>query len=216
MFTGIIQELGTVTRVERTQGLVRLSVAAPKIASKVQRLDSVAVNGVCLSVVSVRQQLIGFEVIRETQALTTLSGLRRGHRVNLEPSLGVCDRLSGHLVFGHVDGIGRIAARRQLAGELVLEVQVETGLRRWVVPKGPVAIDGISLTVGRALRALSFTVHVIPETLRLTTLGQLGVGARVNVEIDYFAKLLWQFVREGTRRHPVPRPGRLVGSPEPL
>ena len=195
MFTGIIQEVGTVARVERSRGLVRLTITVPKIASRVERLDSVAVNGVCLSVVAVRHGTIRFEIIGETQRLTTLRTLRSGERVNVEPSLLVLDRLSGHVVFGHVDGVGTVVSRRQLQGELVLTIRLASALRKSLVPKGPVAVDGVSLTVGRALGLSTFTVHLIPETLRQTTLASRRVGDGVNIELDYLAKLTWQFVR---------------------
>ena len=204
MFTGIIQELGTVERVERSRGLLRLSVHAPKTASKVGRLESVAVSGVCLSVVDLRHGTMTFEVIRETQSLTTLGSLHRGDRVNLEPSLSVSDRLSGHFVFGHVDGIGTVAARRELDGEVRLDLRVPAALRRFLVAKGPVAVDGVSLTVGRVVRGSTVTVHLIPETMRQTTLGAVQAGTAVNVELDYFAKLLRQFQQSR---------GRAVGSP---
>lgn len=207
MFTGIIQELGTVARVERAKGLLRLSIHAPKTASKVSRLESVAVNGVCLSVVNLRHGTMTFEVIQETRALTTLGRLRRGDRVNLEPSLSLSDRLSGHVVFGHVDGIGAVASRRQRDGDVLLELRVDKRLHRFLVPKGPVAIDGVSLTVGRVARGSMFTVHLIPETMRQTTLGAIQAGTTVNVEIDYFAKLLRQFQRSR---------GRTVGSSREL
>jgi len=193
MFTGIIQELGIVAQVQRTRGLVRLSVHAPKTASKVGRLESVAVNGVCLTVVAIRQGTMTFEVIRETQALTTLGSLRPGDRVNLEPSLGVADRLSGHFVFGHVDGVGTVTARRELDGEVRLDLRAPASLRKLLVSKGPVAVDGVSLTIGRVVRGGTFSVHLIPETMRQTTLGMLGVGSRLNIELDYVAKLLRQF-----------------------
>ena len=195
MFTGIIQELGTVVRTERAKGLVRLTVHAPKTAAKVQHLESVAVNGVCLSVVQLRPELMMFEIIRETQRLTTLGGLRRGDRVHLEPSLSIADRLSGHIVFGHIDGLGAVTKRRVLPGETRLELRVPSSLRKFIISQGAVAVDGVSLTVGRSVGASRFTIHVIPETLRQTTLGDRRVGDRVNVELDYLAKLVWQFVR---------------------
>ena len=194
MFTGIIQELGVVGRMERSKGLTRLSVHAPKTALRVRRLESVAVNGVCLSVVDVNQQAMVFEVIPETQRLTTLGTLRSGQRVHLEPSLSVTDRLSGHLVFGHVDAMGTVVKRRQAPGELVVEIRVAPSVRKLLVPKGPVAVDGVSLTVGASPTASTFSVHLIPETLRQTTLSLRKVGERVNVELDYFAKLIRQFV----------------------
>jgi len=193
MFTGIIQEIGTVARVERARGLVRLMIHAPKTASRVQRLESVAVNGVCLSVVDLRRETLLFEVIPETQRLTTLGRLRRADRAHLEMSLSLADRLNGHLLLGHVDGVGRVVKRRQLSGELVLEIRLEQRLHRLLTPKGPVAIDGISLTVGRTLGAATFTIHLIPETMRHTTLGARRVGDHANIELDYIAKLIRQF-----------------------
>lgn len=195
MFTGIVQELGTVVQVKRSGGLIRLGIEAPKTAARAQRLDSVAVNGVCLSVIDRDRQTMAFEIIPETARLTTLGRLRRGDRVNLEPSLCLTDRIGGQLLFGHVDGLGRIVARRQRAGEVVLEVRVGRDLRMFLVPKGPVALDGVSLTVGETLTTSTFTVHLIPETLRRTMLRSLAVGDRVNVEADYLAKLVWQFTR---------------------
>jgi riboflavin synthase len=194
MFTGIIQEIGIVASKERARGLIRLGIHAPHTASRAQPLESVAVNGVCLSVVALRQGTLWFEVIPETQRLTALAGLRRGDSVNLEPSLCVCDRLSGHLVFGHVDAMGTLRKRRQLPGELVLEIRVAPRIRQYLVAKGPVTVQGVSLTVGARLGASTFRVHLIPETLRQTTLSALRVGQRVNVEIDYFAKLVRQFL----------------------
>ena len=194
MFTGIIQEIGTVVRVERRRGIIRLIVQAPKTASRVQRLESVAVSGTCLSVVSVGHGTLTFEVIEETRGLTTAGRWRSGQRVNVEPSLSLADRLSGHILFGHVDGIGTVIKRRRRAGELVLEIRVPAAARRFLVPKGPVAVDGVSLTVGSRLTASTFTVHLIPETLRQTTLRDTPSGARVNIEADYLAKLVQQFL----------------------
>ena len=202
MFTGIIQELGTVAALERARGLVRVTVHAPATASRVRRLESVAVNGVCLSVVTRRQHTLVFELIPETQRLTTLVGLRAGRQVNLEPSLTLADRLGGQILFGHVDGLGRVVGRQQRAGEVVLEIRVARDLRNVLVPKGPVALDGVSLTVGRTLTASTFTVHLIPETVRQTTLKDCAVGDTVNVELDYLAKLVWQFL---TSRNGRPR-----------
>ena len=195
MFTGIVRELGTVVLAERAKGITRLAIDAPKLAPVLQPLDSLAVNGVCLSVVTVRQPLVTCDVIRETLTRTTLGTVRRGDRVNLEPSLLITDRLNGHMVFGHVDGVGVVTSRQRAAGEHRLRIRVATGLRSWLVPKGPVTLDGVSLTVGAALTPTTFTVHLIPETLRLTTLGSCGPGTRLNIEIDYFAKLLRQFMR---------------------
>jgi riboflavin synthase len=195
MFTGIIQELGTVARIERQRGLTRLSLDAPKTAARVQPLESVAVNGVCLTVVGNQRGLLMFEVIPHTQQLTSLSMLRAGDRVNLEPSLSLTDRLGGHVLFGHVDGLGKILKCSAGQGERSLDIGLPAEVGKWIIPQGPVAVDGVSLTVGSAPSASRMRVHLIPETLRQTTLASRAVGDRVNIEIDYFAKLTWQFLR---------------------
>ena len=200
MFTGIIRELGTVERITRAQGITRLAIRAPGVALRIQRLESISINGVCLSVVDIRQQMLVFEMITETQRLTTLAALRTGNRVHLEPSLSITDRLNGHIVFGHVDGLGKIVKRRDLKSELILEIRIPTALRPFLVSKGPVAVDGVSLTVGKTLTASTFTIHLIPETLRQTLLRSRTVGDRVNVELDYFAKLIHQFLRSRNGR----------------
>ena len=200
MFTGIVQEIGTVTRIERRDGLTRLSIQAPKTASRLARLESVAVSGVCLSAVSVGRGAVAFEVIEETRGLTTIGTWRPGERVNVEPSLSLTDRLGGHILLGHVDGVGTVVKRRQSRGELILEIRVPSVVRRFLVPKGPVAVDGVSLTVGGRLTASTFSIHLIPETLRQTTLRQVRPGDRVNVEADYLAKLVHQFLSNGRSR----------------
>ena len=199
MFTGIIREIGTVARIERARGVVRLAITAPVTSTQVQPLESVAINGVCLSVVAVERSVLWFEMIPETQQLTTLVTLRSGTRVNIEPSLLLTDRLSGHLVFGHVDGVGTVQRRRQLSGELIFEIRVPAVLVKCIVPKGPVTLDGVSLTVGRVIRRSTITAHLIPETLRRSTLGERQVKDQVNLELDYFAKLIRQFVHPHTR-----------------
>ena len=194
MFTGIIHELGTVARIAKARGVVRLEVSAPRTASRVQRLESIAINGVCLTVVDVREPLLVFEMIPETQRLTALGTLRSGEAVHVEPSLSVTDRLGGHILFGHVDGLGTVTARSQRAGELIVTVRVAPALRAFLVAKGPIALDGVSLTVGTRLTSTTFRVHLIPETQRQTTLAQRPVGARLNVELDYLAKLVRHFL----------------------
>ena len=193
MFTGIVRELGTVVHAQRSKGLVRLAIRAPKTTSLVEPLESVSVNGVCLSVVRIRQGTLLFELIPETQRLTALKAFRAGQQVNLEPSLSLSDRLGGQILLGHIDGVGTVVTRRQLAGELILTIRLARDLHRFLVPKGPVAVDGASLTVGRSLGTSTFSVHLIPETIRQTTLGARKVGDRVNIELDYLAKLIWQF-----------------------
>ena len=194
MFTGIVREVGVVSGMTRRGGLIRLSIQAPSIAAGAQRLDSIAVNGACLSVVDARPPQLQFELIPETRSLTTLAALRRGDPVNLEPSLLLTDRLNGHLVLGHVDGMGTVRRRRDQAGERALDIRVDRRLGAWLVPKGPVTVDGVSLTAGARATPTSFTVHLIPETLRLTTLRHRQAGDRVNLEFDYVAKLVRRFL----------------------
>ena len=196
MFTGIIQEIGTVMKTERSKGLVRLAIHAPKTASRINQLESVAVNGVCLTAVRVGGGMCVFELIPETQRLTNLRCVRSGSCVNLEPSLSVADRLNGHIVLGHVDGLGTVVRRRQLQGELVLEIKVASDIGRFMIPKGSVTIDGVSLTVASTVGCSRLRVHLIPETLRQTTLAHSKVKDLVNIEIDYVAKLIWQYVKQ--------------------
>lgn len=193
MFTGLISEQGTISAVRRAGGIVRLTIHAPRTAPQLAIGESVAINGVCLSVVSTRRGMLTFEAVPETQRLTNLGWLTAGDRVNVEPSLTLSDRLNGHLVLGHIDGLGRIRRRAQQAGEVVLEIQVSRDLRRYLVPKAPIAVNGVSLTMGGRLTPTTFAVFLIPETMRKTTLGGCRVGDVVNIELDYFAKLIAQF-----------------------
>ena len=199
MFTGIVQELGTVVRIERARSVDRVTVHAPKTADHLENGESVSVNGVCLSIVQRRPSRLTFEVIPETRRLTSLKTVTAGSRVNLERSLTLSDRLNGHLVLGHVDGAGRIIRRRQAVGDLVLEIRVDRALRRFIVPKGPIAVDGVSLTVGTRLTSTTFPVFLIPETIRKTTLQFRRVGDLVNIELDYFAKLIAQLIDQRKR-----------------
>ena len=197
MFTGIVREIGTVAGTRRGRGLMRLSIVAPRTAAHVGRLESVAVAGVCLSVVRLTSGTMEFEAVPETLARTTLGRLKQGARVNLELSLTLTDRLNGHLVFGHVDGMGTVVGRTNRGGELVLRIRVPPALRRGIIAKGPITVDGVSLTVGPRPGRGVFSVHLIPETLRQTTLGERRTGDAVNLEIDYIAKLVLE--RNGLR-----------------
>jgi len=190
MFTGIVREIGTIEGVRRAGGIARLTVRAPKTAAHVKPLESVAVHGVCLTATRVGRGVMEFEVVPETGRRTTLGALRPGARVHLEPSMGITDRLHGHFVFGHVDGTGRVLRRRAVRGEQVLWIRVPAALRGLLVPKGAIAINGVSLTVGAAVRGTTCAVHLIPETLRRTALGAIRPGDAVNVEADYLAKLV--------------------------
>ena len=186
-------EVGTVAALTQAGGVHRLSIQAPRLAPHLAAGESVAVNGVCLSVVQVRRGVLVFEVISETRRVTNLGTLSAGSRVNLEPSLSLSDRLNGHLVLGHVDGVGRIVERRTQAGQVLLRLRMARALRRCVVPKGSLAVDGVSLTAGADGRSSTdCSVFLIPETIQKTTLGSRRVGDLVNLELDYVAKLILQ------------------------
>ena len=192
MFTGIVQEIGTVVKVARQDGVSRLRLHAPRTSDGLALGESVAVNGACLSVVEVGKGQLVFEAIPETLRRTSLGRLAAGDRVNLERSLSFSDRLNGHLVLGHIDGIGTVMRRRQSAGQLALDIRVDRELGRHVVAKGPITVDGVSLTVGPAPTRTTFSVFLIPETLRRTTLADLSTGSTVNIEVDYISKVIAQ------------------------
>ncbi|HEY8394546.1 MAG TPA: bifunctional 3,4-dihydroxy-2-butanone-4-phosphate synthase/GTP cyclohydrolase II [Thermaerobacter sp.] len=186
MFTGLIEALGTCRRVEPAGGGRRLVVAAPGWEG-VRAGDSVAVNGVCLTVVAVAGEELAFDVVPETLRVTTLGHLRAGDPVNLERALRLGDRLGGHLVQGHVDVVGRIAAREPAGNSLWFRIEAPPEFMAYVVPKGSVAVDGISLTVVEC-DATGFTVAVIPHTAERTTMGTRRPGDLVNLEADIVAK----------------------------
>ena len=195
MFTGIVREVGTVVSVTRAGGVHRLSVLAPKTAAGLSVGESVAINGVCLSVVQAGAGRLEFEMIPETRRLTNLAKLSAGSRVNVEPSLSLSDRINGHLVLGHVDGVGRIVKQQRQAGQIRLTMAGGGAWRGYLVPKGPVTVDGVSLTVGDRVTGNTFSVFLIPETIEKTTLGARRTGDLVNIEVDYAAKLVAQLVR---------------------
>ncbi|MHB9037872.1 MAG: riboflavin synthase [Armatimonadota bacterium] len=192
MFTGLIEEIGTVKSF--TGGTVgRVVVASSSVASEVALGDSVAVSGVCLTVTSVGDKELSFDAVPETLSRSTLKDLRRGDKVNLEASLRVGKMLGGHFVQGHVDGMGKIESISRLAESVVLRVVAPPDIMRFVVEKGSVAIDGISVTVASANDSW-FTIAVIPHTLEVTTLGLRRPGDSVNLETDIIGKYVEKFV----------------------
>jgi riboflavin synthase len=203
MFTGLVEALGTVCRLE-TEGAGRqLTIAVPSFSAELTVGQSVAVNGTCLTVVEQADDTCRFQVGPETLHRTNLGELRPGHRVNLERALRLSDRLGGHLVQGHIDGLGRVAERtRQGDWELIWFACPEE-LAAQMVPKGSVAVDGVSLTLVD-VAADHFSVALIPHTLAHTTLGFKQPGASVNLETDLLAKYVWKCLRDGSAI-PAPR-----------
>jgi riboflavin synthase len=187
MFTGIVEELGEVTAVEPRGDSARLTLHGPLVTEGAQHGDSIAVNGVCLTVVETAGDTFTADVMAETLHRSCLGALAAGSRVNLERPMALGGRLGGHLVQGHVDGTGTVAERTPGEHWELVRVTMPRELARYVVEKGSVTVDGVSLTVVDAGEEY-FTVSLIPTTLRLTTLGVKQVGDPVNLEVDVVAK----------------------------
>ncbi len=187
MFTGIVEELGTVAGREDLADAARLSISGPIVVPGTQPGESIAVNGVCLTVVDCVGDRFTADVMRETLDRSSLGGLRRGDAVNLERPVSPTGRLGGHLVQGHVDGVGVIVAREAAQHWELVRVSVPDNLGRYVVGKGSITVDGVSLTVVDVADDF-FSVSLIPSTLAATTLGRKQVGDRVNLEVDIIAK----------------------------
>jgi riboflavin synthase len=187
VFTGIVEERGRVVAVEDLPDAARLTVAGPLVTSDVARGDSIAVNGVCLTVVEVAEGAFTADVMRETLNRSSLGKVASGEQVNLERAAEVGKRFGGHIVQGHVDGTGVIRSRQPSAHWEVVRVGLPTQLSRYLVEKGSITVDGVSLTVVEVTDE-DFSVSLIPETLRATTLGVRQPGDLVNLEVDVVAK----------------------------
>jgi riboflavin synthase len=196
VFTGLIQEIGSVERSERRGGFLRLRIAYDPRRGALRAGDSMAVNGVCLTATALDDRSFTADLSGETQERTTLGELRVGAAVNLERPVSASDPLGGHVVLGHVDGIGRLRRARPGAAGLDLLFQAPPDVLDYLVPKGSIAVDGVSLTAG-ALERDGFWVHLIPETVGRTTLGARRAGEAVNLEADYLAKLVRRFLERG-------------------
>lgn len=187
MFTGIVEELGTVAAIEDQGDAIRLTVRAATVLGDAALGDSIAVNGCCLTVAERTDDTWTADVMQETLDKTSLYGVQPGDTVNLERAVTAHTRLGGHIVQGHVDGVGTVLSRTPSEHWEVVEISLPAGLGRYLVDKGSITVDGVSLTVVEA-RDDSFTVSLIPETLARTTLGVRQPGERVNLEVDVIAK----------------------------
>ena len=194
MFTGLIEEAGTVRAVEPGEQGARLVIGASSVLDGLRLGDSVAVNGACLTAVDVTADGFAVDAVAETLRRTALGRLAPGDRVNLERPMRLGDRLDGHRVQGHGDGVGRVASARPEGESTVLEITAPADLLRYVVEKGSVAVDGVSLTVADRLPE-GFTVALIPHTMSVTTLGPGAVGREVNLEVDVVAKYVERLAR---------------------
>lgn len=190
MFTGIIQAVGTVSWITPAEAGYRMRIDCPELEPAGWREgDSVAVAGCCLTAVGIEDQGFSADLSAETLERTTLGGLDEGSPVNLEPALALGDRLGGHLVSGHVDGLAELVSVRPAGESRVFRFRVPDSLARFVAEKGSVTLDGVSLTVN-AVASREFEVNLIPHTLAVTTLGRLEPGDRVNLEVDLLARYL--------------------------
>ncbi|MGI8899874.1 MAG: riboflavin synthase [Nocardioides sp.] len=197
MFTGIIEELGVIGGIEEQPDAIRLVVRGAHVMADTRLGDSISVDGCCLTVAERDRETFTADVMRETLDKTSLGGLEPGSRVNLERAVTVQTRLGGHIVQGHVDGTGEVLSRTPSEHWEVVEISLPSGLSRYVVDKGSITVDGVSLTVVEVRSTTegdSFTVSLIPETLARTTLGSRQPGDRVNLEVDVIAKYVERLV----------------------
>lgn len=193
LFTGLVEALGRVVAIDRSDAGARVRIETP-LVSELRAGDSIAVNGVCLSAASLRNGAFAADAMNETLSRTSLGDLEPGAEVNLELPLRAGDRLGGHVVQGHVDGMGTVAEVVEDGFARRIRIEAPPAVLRYVIEKGSIAVDGVSLTVA-ALDDRSFTVSLIPETLQRTNLGRIEPGARVNLEVDVLAKYVEKLIR---------------------
>ncbi len=192
MFTGIVEEVGKVLRIGNGQ----LVIGAEKVLADVHLGDSISVNGICLTVTDFDDSCFKADVMPETLRRTSLEELSRGSPVNLERALTLSGRLGGHIVSGHIDGVGKILSFREEKNAILMRVSADAGILRYVVEKGSVALDGISLTVA-AVSVTDFTVSLIPHTREVTNLGQKRPGSPINIETDVIGKYVEKLMGGG-------------------
>ncbi|UOY93888.1 riboflavin synthase [Ectobacillus sp. JY-23] len=193
MFTGIIEEIGTVVRIQKDALAVQVTIQAERVLNDVQLGDSIAVNGVCLTVTSFTDQYFTADMMPETVKATSLRTLQVGSSVNLERAMVANGRFGGHFVSGHVDGIGTILEKRTLANAVYYRISLPVHLLRYCITKGSIALDGTSLTLFKVDES-SITVSLIPHTLDKSVLGSKGIGDIVNIECDLVGKYIEKFI----------------------
>ncbi|QGT99607.1 Riboflavin synthase eubacterial/eukaryotic [Candidatus Syntrophocurvum alkaliphilum] len=193
IFTGIIEELGVVKNIVKGANSCKINIQCQEVLSDVKLGDSIAINGVCLTVVEFSKNHFIADVMAETLEKTILKELKSGSQINLERALRLSDRLGGHLVQGHVDGVGTILEKENLDISIIFRIQAPEHVLKYIIPKGSIAIDGISLTVVDVF-AESFSVSVIPHTATITTLGQKDTGDKVNLETDIIGRYIERLI----------------------
>lgn len=193
MFTGIIEEVGSIERIKQTGNAILMTIASKKLLEDVKLGDSIAVNGVCLTVTSSDKGSFTVDVMPETVKATSLKQLSRGSNVNLERAMAAGGRFGGHFVSGHVDGIGEVIKKQKQDNAIYYEIKVSEALRNYIIMKGSIAIDGTSLTVF-GVTDTTFTISIIPHTISETIIGAKGTGDIVNIECDMVGKYIEQFI----------------------
>ena len=196
MFTGLVVEMGEIISVTKRDSGARLFLKAESMSKDAQMGDSISVNGTCLTVVEIKGKTLGFDMSDETLKSTNLGSLRAKDRVNLEPSLRLDSRLGGHFVTGHIDGVGTIRSKSATGDVYKIVIGAGNDITRFLVEKGSVAVDGISLTVVEVL-SNGFSIVIIPHTAALTTIGFKGPGDTVNIEVDILGKYVSKFLHKG-------------------
>ncbi|WP_339262295.1 riboflavin synthase [Lysinibacillus sp. FSL K6-3209] len=196
MFTGIIEDIGTVKTLQSDRQSMEITVISPKIVADVKLGDSIAVNGVCLTVTHYNDQELTMDVMPETVKATNLQQLTVGHAVNLERAMPANGRFGGHFVSGHVDGVGKIIRKRPMANAVYIDIELSENLTSYCIPKGSITIDGTSLTLFHVEKN-SVTVSLIPHTYKETVLGVKNVGALVNIETDLVGKYIIHQLKGG-------------------
>ena len=199
MFTGLILEMGEILSVKRRSGGAILSHKSKEVAASAKQGDSISVNGVCLTVINTNNNILSFDLSEETLRSTNLGSLKTGDAVNLEPSLSFNSKIGGHFVTGHVDAAGKIRSKVNIGDMVKVEIEAPVNVINFLVEKGSVAVDGISLTVVDILKNI-FTVMIIPHTAKLTTIGFKGPGDTVNLEADILGKYVARFLNREENR----------------
>jgi riboflavin synthase len=199
MFTGIVEELGTISGIKELGDSIRLQVSGELVRSDLAQGESISVNGACLTAAELTADGFVADVMQETLDRTSLSGISVGDKVNLERAMSGAGRFGGHVVQGHVDGVGEIISREPSDNWEVVKVRIPSELAKYVVHKGSITFDGVSLTVND-ISGDVVSLSLIPETLRLTTLGQKGVGAKLNVEADILAKHIEKLIEARSQK----------------
>lgn len=193
MFTGIIEEMGVVKAIDRNIQSIRLTLLAKTILEELELGDSVTIDGVCTTATDLVESGFTVDLSPETARVTTLGGLKLGDPVNLERAMRIMDRIGGHLVSGHVEGVGVIRERKQEENAILLTIEAPADILKYCIKKGSIAVDGVSLTINH-LADRSLTVSIIPHTAKVTTLGVKGIGSPVNLESDLIGKYVERLI----------------------